>query len=109
MLVHKACVRCERCSGQTDYVQGLGALAEHGARGVEHVCSSGGWVLGSPLWAIRMQEGVGVCVYTDTSLVLMFTDPLLCVHFGGLLWLCAWQPSTCVQVCVPRLASVVGV
>lgn len=36
MLVHKACVRCERCSGQTDYVQGLGALAEYGAKGVEH-------------------------------------------------------------------------
>lgn len=73
------------------------------------MCSLGGQVLGSPLWAIRMQEGVGVCVYTDTSLVLMFTDPSLCVHFGGSLWLCMCQPSTSVQVCVPHLASVVGV
>lgn len=73
------------------------------------MCSSGGQVLVSPLWTIHMQEGVGVCVYTDTSLVLMFTDPSLCVHFGGSLWLCVWQLSTCVQVCVPRLASVVVV
>lgn len=69
----------------------------------------GGPGTGVPIVGIRMQEGVGVCVYTDTSLVLMFTDPSLCVHFGGSLWLCMCQLSTSVQVCVPHLASVVGV
>lgn len=65
---HKACVCCERCSGRTDCVQGLGTLAELGAPSVEsrHVWSVRDQLLGSPLWAIRVQEGVGACIYTGT-------------------------------------------
>lgn len=55
VCVYKARVRCKRCSGWTDYVQGSGACAERGAKGVEsrHVCSAGGWVPGVPLWALH--------------------------------------------------------
>lgn len=95
-------VLCKRCSGWTDCVQGSGTWAERGAKGVEsHVCSAGGWVLGVPIVGSTR-------TYPGSSLIWTFRSPSLSVHLGGSRSVCAWQPSTPVQLCVPSLASAVG-